>query len=1528
MRRLIKWVGIICLIPIVLVLFVIILLYIPPIQNVVVQKATRYASKATGMHIQVEKIRLSFPLDLSIYETEILTSSSDTILTLERLTISLNPIPLLHKVVSVESIEFENAHINTGSLIEGAELRGTIQQLSARADRIDLIQEKATLNALKLSDSAITLKITATEKEETAVSEPLNWILNLEKIDFEHLCLALQMPEDSLRISTYIDRAGLSHGAIDLATSHYEASRFELSRSVVNYDGDERIPQPGFDPAHIALDQLNIAVESIVYHDRAINVDIKEFAAEERSGLNINALHGNINSDSTTIQIPELILKTPDSEIAFVATIPWSVFEEQSKGSLNARLTASLGENDIFTGVQGVPTDLIQLYPNHPLSLTVGVEGNLNLLTLRQLKVELPDALTINISGKMEAVMDSIRRTADLNIHSQTGNLDFLLGILPTTQRDQFRIPQDITLSGNLGLHDQELHTHLQLTEDKGQIDLVAQYHLVQEAYSVALNADSLEPVHFMPGDSLLWVSANLKIEGQGTDLFADSTWATINGRISDIQYGTMHIADVTLEGALKEHQTTFRLKSEYPVAHMDISFDGSIRKEETKGMLIMDVDSLDLYALHLIDRPLSTSFQLFGEAQSDLEKEHKVDITIGNWDLNTSDMHFNPKMLTLFARTDKDTTRLSLHSGDLGIVLTGNGDLETMIDQLAAINDEVNLQLKEDSTVNIAGLRPALPDLTLTINAEKENPLYTILRQYDILYNTIQIKASTSPENGLLMDAGLFGLRRDTLQFDTIMANIRPDSTGLLFGLRVAKNRYRQQMPFTAEVRGSVGYRYANAEFLYTNHLRETGLLVGVRIQQISGGFRFQLYPEEVVLAFNPFKLNPDNYLLFKSMQEIEADIRFTGPRNASLWIHSMPGAGDYPELHAELSQIDLDVVSKGFAELPLMKGILSADLQYAPIDNTFMVVADVNVDELYYENGRVGEMMLNAVYLPLENAQHQVDVHLYHDQSEISSAYALLHTGKQTTSMQGTLNVSQLPLDMLNPFIPGRMAHMDGAMNGEVSIAGSTVKPVLDGFIQLDSSSVYLGMADTRLRFDNKRITVDKSLITLNKYNIYSAGNNPFVIDGNIDLSNLSRMRTDLKMTAQNMQVLEAKRTKESLVYGRLLMNFDTTIKGPFNGLVVRGDAHLLGGTDMTYVLTDSPLSIQDRMDGLVTFTSFTDTLTRRRRNQAATGISGMDMLMALHIDPTVQMRVDLTPDQSNFVEVEGGGDLTFQMNKQGDMVLNGRYTFSEGIVKYALPVVPLKEFNIHQGSSVQWDGEIMNPRIDVMATERMRATITRDGNQRRANFDVGISIQERLDNMNMTFIINAVDDQQSMTELASLGEDERTRWAVYMMITGSYMGSGSGVNVDAVISNFLMGEVNNIAGDVLKGVDINLGLDTYESEGQTQRDLTFSFSKRFYNDRIRVTVGGKVAMENQQQAESFLDNFAAEYLLDVAGSKTVKFFYDRNYDMLEGEVVQTGVGLVLRKKVLHLRELFDFRKKKTTPVTEKEEETVDDE
>lgn len=1534
MKIWIKRIGIVCLIPVILVLLISVLLYIPPIQTFAVKQATRYASKATGMQIGIERIRLSFPLDLTIRGVEVI-SSPDTLLTLESLKVSIRPLPLLQKEVVVEAIDLKGAKVNTGTLIDGIELKGVLGKFYANADRIDLGNEKATLNTVELSDAAITLLLNDTTPKADTTSTLINWILKLDKVQLNRVAFAMQLPADSLRLSTFIDKAALTGGLVDLGTSRYMANHFKLIGSTFNFDGNNQESTSGFDPLHPAFSAINITIDSALYCGKEIKARLHEFSAVERSGLTISSLTGDLQSDSITINVPQLLLQTPYSEIRLLASIPWSSFSPEPEGDMQAQVTASLGKEDLLTMAGPLPEGVKKGYPNQVLTLNAGVEGNLSALRLRQLKAELPNVIRLDISGTMNSLTDSIARSADIRLQALTGNLGFIVKMLPVSEQERFNIPAGIRLTGQASLKNQEYQTSLLLTQDRGKVQVAGRYNPARETYQVNLNIDSLKPGNFLPKDSLYSLTASVRAEGKGFDPFRASTWSKIEGKISDIQYGTSALSDVNLSGSLEKNLIKLDLLSKYPLAKMDVSLNATLQKKEMKAMLIADVENLDLYGMHLMKDSLATSFQLFAEAESDLGKNNRIDVTLGNWELINPKGRYKPKTLTLHAYGTKDTTRVSFHAGDLGIVLTGDADLETITNKFSRISDDLNLQLKRDSMINIPAFRPLLPDLHLEITAGKDNPIYNILQQADISFNSLNLKASTSQEEGFRLDAGVYNLMRDTTRLDSLLFAVREDSLGLLYNANVIKTKFRQQQPFTAEVKGKIRNTFADAELLYTDGNKKTGILLGVRADKVQQGIKFHLFPENPILAFRPFKLNTNNYILYKNPKNIEANLRLTGDEDASLWIHSRPENEKMEELHAELNQINLEVISKGFANLPAMQGILSADLQYAPSDSSFMVVADTHIDNFFFENDRVGELMINAVYLPLNNNQHQVDMHLFRDQREVLSATALYKTGK-TDHVDGNILVTSLPLEMVNPFIPEHMAKLKGALQGDMTISGTSKTPAVNGYLQLDTTSVFVAAVGSSFQFDKKKIEVKQNQVSFNQYNIYASGTNPFIIDGNIDFHNPSRMTADLKLNAYNMQLLDVKRNNESLVYGKLFVNLNSTVKGALNALQMRGDLKLLGGTNVTYVMKDSPLTVQDRLNGLVTFTSFTDTLDmRRNRTEAPLPLGGIDILMTISIDQAVRLNADITPDRSSRIELEGGGDLSFQYTPQGDMILNGRYTLSGGMVQYALPIIPLKEFNIQNGSYVQWAGNPMNPLLNLTATERVRTSASIDGQPPRPiNFDAGIVISQQLENLSLEFILTAPDNTAMQNQLTTKTEEERAKMAITMLITGMYFdpdntsSGGSNMDMGAALNSFLQSEINNIAGSALKTIDINFGMEKYDENGNAtdggqRTDFNFSFAKRFYNDRISVIIGGKIstgANINNGQAQPFIDNVSLEYRLDGSGTRYIKLFHDKNYEsLLEGEITETGAGIVLRKKMRHLRELFIFKKNKVKPVKE---------
>ncbi|MFA6834071.1 MAG: translocation/assembly module TamB domain-containing protein, partial [Bacteroidaceae bacterium] len=506
---------------------------------------------------------------------------------------------------------------------------------------------------------------------------------------------------------------------------------------------------------------------------------------------------------------------------------------------------------------------------------------------------------------------------------------------------------------------------------------------------------------------------------------------------------------------------------------------------------------------------------------------------------------------------------------------------------------------------------------------------------------------------------------------------------------------------------------------------------------------------------------------------------------------------------------------------------------------------------------------------------------------------------------------------------FVPDGLLTFQGDIDGELFVTGNINEPKVNGNVILDSVSVFSDQWGVQLHFDNRPLAVTNNQLKFDKFSIYTTEKNPFTIDGNLDFVDVSSPKLDVHLKAKDYVLLDAKRTKESLAYGKVIVDVNTTVKGPLDALVLRGGMSLNGKTDVSYVLKDSPLTVQDRLGDLVTFTSFSDTLHVEQEDSVFRTLGGMDLLLSVNIDPAVRLKVDLSEDRSSRVSLEGGGNLILQYTPQGDLALSGRYTLTGGLIRYSLPVIPLKDFNITEGSYVEWTGDVTNPKLDIKATERLRAAVADENNQsRRVNFDLSVLIKNRVNNLDLKFDIEAPEDSEVQKQLLAMSEDERIKQAVVMMATGRFMASdggstGSGLDMGTALNSVLQSQINAIAGK-MDNVSFSVGVDEYDetSTGGRHTDYSFSYSQRFFNNRVQIVIGGKVSTgENvTNDMESFIDNISVEYRLDNTGTRYVRLFHNKNYDnILEGEVIETGVGLILRRKVDRLSELFIFKRKK---------------
>ena len=158
--------------------------------------------------------------------------------------------------------------------------------------------------------------------------------------------------------------------------------------------------------------------------------------------------------------------------------------------------------------------------------------------------------------------------------------------------------------------------------------------------------------------------------------------------------------------------------------------------------------------------------------------------------------------------------------------------------------------------------------------------------------------------------------------------------------------------------------------------------------------------------------------------------------------------------------------------------------------------------------------------------------------------------------------------------------------------------------------------------------------------------------------------------------------------------------------------------------------------------------------------------------------------------------------------------------------------------------------------------------------------------------------------------------------LLIYNTYTGPGSTgkASSENPLNSFIQKELNQWAQNNLKGVDLSFGINSYgEDDPNGQRtDYSYRLSKSLFSNRVRAVIGGKISTDadpSQNLKENLIDDISLEYMLTKRDNIYLRLFRHTGYEsILEGEITETGVGFVIRKKLLRLGDLFRLTKRST--------------
>lgn len=1545
------------LIPFIIVLFTVVALYIPCVQDAVVRYTTEQLTERLGMRVHIGKLRLRFPAELSIYDLAILPQPTDTLLRVRHLELGLGLRPLLSRTLALQHVRFEGVHFAQQDSLGQTSIRAALSLGVLEAVHIDPTEQQISLGLFQTEGGHIVYS-----SIDTAASprESLEWRIRAEQIKLLDTELDVCLPMDSIFMASNVDLLHLQSGEVDLRTKEVLIGHGRIVASHLSYQTEE---QPSvsecFDTSCLALSDLSLELRDLHSLGRDLSLSVQKGMARDRSGFALTHLQGVLRMDSLSMNLRNLALRTDHSAIYGELELPWSLFEREHKGQFYTILDGAIGAKDVNllfgrnlleVGEGELGEDWLgEASLTGPIDFALHTRGSVDSLWIDQCQFLWGGVLDLSARGSLISVDRPRQRRGSLSVEGGTqAGASTLLSLISSDLALQYSLPDGLTFKGQLGFGGGRDLLSMMLKEGDGSLVLKGSYNEQTEAYSLKVDAQRINLTRYIRRTNLGELSAEAELSGHGLDWRSKHTHSLAKVRLHSLAYADRQLMDITLDGTLGDGVMSLAINSFNEGLNLSAQIDGLLSSDGVYSSLFLETEELDLERWGLGDLPLKVRGQLSGELRTDYKQTHSLMATARDMHFFLAGRELRPKEVELMMQTSPTTSLVKLSSGDLHLntqIAMGADALGLLSERLGILGAEVRKQVADTASMRLRleHVFEDLPSASLSFAMGGDNALRPYLAEQGIFIEGLSAQFDLTDRGELRGHLMAQNIRQDTLRLGQVSLNVNTlklprtrasssvlahrqggslpsDSMVLDLTYALSRERYRTQEGYTIMGNVRASLQEARGQLSWIDMAGKPRHDITLEAFWDGTHYRLRLPDPNVLIAYQSFAVNEANVIkIHKHTYGIDSELTLKGGKGELLALKSMYDVSiQHQEGALQVQRISLeDFHTLGLRDLG---GVVFADAHYGRTggwDEHPSITGDLSVQRLRYEDKELGHFATALFYEPRTDRSHYISIEMSHRGNEALSIDAVYYPDHKDNTLRGVLAFKGLPLEVSNPFLHSYGINLSGLALGTLSLSGTLLSPRLGGYVRGESAQIQLEQYATTLELDSIPLRFERDALHFDHYALRSSRDkrNPLYIDGMINLSGPRSMTADLRLQARNMTLLDQPRlrSERELLYGRLMVSTDMVLRGRLDALKVRGRIDIQGGSNCIYVMREGGLAMSDRAHDLLSFIDFADTVFVREP-MVESRLGGLDVNIALHIDPSVYFGVDLTADGTDYMRVQGGGDMQLSYPPYGEMKLLGRYDMSGGgQLHYTLPVVGGKLFEIAPTGYLRFNGNVYNPYINFRATQQVKATV--GSASKKTSFVVGIEVKDHIEDINLGFDLSAPEDLSVQNTISTMTEEERGKQAIALMATGMFLAGGMGgkLKFDSALSSLLQSQINKAAGMLLRGTDINVGMETHDgSSGGVYRDYTYSFSRRFYNDRIRVVVGGKIQSGNvpSNQEQTLIDNVALEYQLDKAGDQHLRLYHKRITDnALEGEHTETGLGYLIKRKLSRPTDLFLF-------------------
>lgn len=1549
------------------ILLIPVLLYIPPVQDFAVKVASDVVYKSTGMKIGIGRFRLKFPADVSLTDVYVLEASGDTMVRARELVADVKLLPLLKLDVQLNRLQ-----LNDGYYRMVAPDSSMIMAVNAGFLEVDdrssanIASSEITLNRARLRDGRLSLFMNVWKQKPTpadsASEASTPFLIKANDLQIENFAFGMSMLPTIDTLNAAVKSVRLERAVIDLRENLVQWGLASLADGDLTYltptaeyikthpappslpstgppmriKGDSIAidnvkalyavkgagPLPGFDAGYMQFDGVAIGLRDFYNEASTVRLPLTRLQARERCGLQVISGRGTVAVDSIGLKLDKVAVTTLFSSLRASADVPFALMALQPDADMTVNAEGRVGIPDVEAFMPSLKSMTKSIPGRKPLDFVIDAAGSLADITIRKLDAMMPGVVSLKASGNARNPLDYKKMQANLKfdgVLSDPSVVDSFTGV------SDIKIPA-FTIAGTAEANGLSYGADFALRSDAGDVAAKGHVALTPEDYRADILATGLDVGRFAPTSGVGRVTAHIDARGRGFNPLSGTSVTDAIVNIASVEYNRRELRDIHISGNLSNAgDLVLAASSANPGLDFDLNGTGTIHPDDYTFDIAANLRDVNLRELGLSDSICYGSGQiaLKGNARPDRWiYDVEADVAALEWNLPDNYIHL-PEGVRMHLAADSIRTMASVNSLLTSIDFDSPTGLQSLVKSFTDVAGMVSKQI-EARSLAVDQLSDALPRFTLNVNAGGRGLIDQFLQSSGMALDTVY--ATLAKDSILRGNVGALNFTSPSLTLDTMTLGLSQRGNLLDYRAHVGNRRGTLDEFARVNLNGYIGENRVSAFLNQWNVSGQQGYRIGLTAAVQDSVVTAHITPLKSTIAYLPWTFNVDNFVdLNLVTKHIGANL-MASSAESSITAKTQPAADGKEELYVGIDNLHIEDFLRMWALAPQMKGDLYTDLHVQYDNRRFTGKGDVSFRNFVYEKTRVGDFDLDLDAGYGLDASTDVMAALKVNGEPAMSAYARLLPDGAAGMRPDSIGVSltRFPLKIANPFLDNAMV-LGGYLNGDMSMQGSFTAPVLNGAIAFDSVTAHIPMAGAHLRFGDEPFSVRDNIVDIDNFEIFAANDNPLVIDGTVDATAFSDMKFDLSANADNFQLVKSDQRSREDLYGKVFLSLNATVKGPMKILDVNGNVSLLGTTDATYRLNMDPAELSAQTDDeIVKFVNFNDTVQVAEADSIVESPLNMRIRAHLDIRPGTRLQVLLSTNGTDKVQLTPTASLNYFQNYMGDMTLNGTLTLGDGFVRYSLPVLGEKMFTFDPNSTVNWNGPVMNPVLNVTATDDVKANVTGGSNARLVNFLVTLHATNPLENLKVAFDLATDDDLTIQNELQSMSADQRQTQAMSLLLYNRYMGMGTKASAASgnMLYSFLESQLNSWAAKNIRGVDLSFGVNQYDRtvNGSTNTETSYSYqvSKSLFNNRFKIHVGGNYSTDaaDDDIAENLVSDVSLEYVLKQTQTTnmSVRLFRHTGFEsILEGEITEMGVGFVLKRRLENLRSIFNFMRRR---------------